>query len=313
MPLESKLYDGKVVVHLAEETHRYQVSVDGGPFATKRGVNTILSTLSKPGLMLWPMDEALKHLFGQKFEEIYGEDETKVRPVYDPHLAAIKPLSEFTVAHLQTLLEDARSAHSKKRDKGADTGQVAHGLIETYLLVQSGEVEPDVLPLAADLDASDLEALKSYEAFVKWYESQSGIKTLEAERVVYSKVWDYCGTADALLKINGKLVWTDVKTSNYSRTAPLGIYADNFIQLGAYALAYGEETGEYPDDLLALGCSKQGKVSPVYASALGLSVNQCMDMWRHTLALWRGREELGKELRKLKRPEMVGKEASHGK
>jgi len=262
-----ELYGGKYHLTMHPATHRYNVNGD-----LKVGVTGILSrTVAKEGLALWPLDEAMKYLFGQEFEETLQDNgDTLVRPLYNLKNAFLKPERLFSKAQLQQALEAARNAHITKRDKGGDVGTRVHHYIEQYL---TGGLD------AATIIDEPTEVKKAVKAFLDWYETQN-IETVVAERPVFSEQYQYCGTPDHIIKLDGQLIVNDYKTTNYSKTAPLGIYAENFAQVGAYAFAYMEEfPTETIDDLMITNISKQGKVNVVKASDLGLTVDECILFW----------------------------------
>lgn len=71
--------------------------------------------------------------------------------------------------------------------------------------------------------------------FHKWLvmAEQRGIEWLGSEKKVYSKIWNYAGTIDALARINGELYVIDFKTS-------AKIYKDYYLQVFGYAQAVHE-------------------------------------------------------------------------
>src|SRR5216117_743446 len=237
--IETTIYNGLHNVKFRSGNHRYYI--DGKP---KPGVTTIMGkVLAKPNLMLWPLNMAMKHL------------ESKVPTITAQDLA------------------DAREAHVKRRDKGADTGTIVHRLVEESLLKYgTGEAivwEPDA------------EVTAAFDGFLKW---QSTVKprAVAVEQVVYSDLHGFAGTFDSILEIDGKVYLADLKTTNASRSAPKGVYAEYFIQLGAYYYAY-EEQRQYElahggtnlveiDDLLVISCKKDGRVNTMAASELQLTL-----------------------------------------
>lgn len=288
------LYDGKYTLEFHEGSHRYLVNKQ-----LKRGVTGILSsTLAKEGLALWPLDEALKYLFGQEFEEVEDDDgNILVKPKYNPVKAFLLANKSLTLQELQLALEQARNAHIEKRDKGADTGSQVHQLIADYLTAGY-----DVKMYAE----APKEVKTAFKAFLDWSDKQPIKETLLAERPLYSEQFDYCGTVDHILKEGDKLIVRDYKTTNYSRTAPLGIYAENFAQLGAYAQAYEEEFNKTPDELEIVNVSKQGKVQVVKASELNLTVQDCKNLWLNILATCRQLDELKKILTQVSKDKLKG-------
>lgn len=174
------------------------------------------------------------------------------------------------------------------------------------------------------------EVQKSFNAFVKWYRSLPNVKPLGVEQIVFSRKYDVAGTFDCLLEIDGKVVLCDLKTTNISRDAPLGVYPEMYLQLGAYAQAYIEERGprvyldgvevkvepggiiEYKgkhpvvtphiliDDLAIINAGKTGNLNVVYASELGLSVEDCIKAWLRVLGTFRFLQPLAKQIKERK-------------
>lgn len=260
-----KLYKGKVQLRFNEDSHRYDVSLDDGKtWAKKYGVTTIMSAvLAKPGLALWPMNMAVSHL--------------KVQD----------PTTGWTTEEWTALLETASKAHTVRSDKGKDTGTIVHKAIENYL---TGE------PFVDDLTP---ESAESFYGWLLWFEGQE-FALEDIECVLYSKKHDYCGTADAILMTKDKLILADWKTNSPSRYAPKGVYPEMFIQLGAYAEAYTEETGNKLDDLMIGNAGKTGKFNAVYASEVGLSVQDCIDAWLNVLSIFKFNKPLKKRLQEMK-------------
>lgn len=161
----------------------------------------------------------------------------------------------------------------------------------------------------------ELEMAKlAYGRFTEWWKTTHP-ELLEAENVVYSKKDNYCGSYDARLGINADhhplgatwkqefgdkplKVMTDWKTSNASVSAgaPMGVYYSYFIQDAAYAKALYEMTGELVDDLLVVSARKDGSFDTVYASQLGLTVQDCIDWWEAVVVCYRLMVKTKKEL-----------------
>lgn len=272
--IHSTIYNGRHTVVFTSGGHRYYVNS-----YQKQGVTTIMGkVLAKPGLMLWPMNMALKHL------------ESKLPTI---------TLEDFA---------EARNAHVEKRDKGASVGTVVHEVSERYLRDPSTPGYQHFLALGIDSDSprySD-EALLAVHSFESWHD-RTKPEIVAVEQVVYSETKDYAGTFDSILRIDGKTYLVDLKTTNASREAPKGVYAEYFIQLGAYYYAY-EEQRQYElahggtklvqiDDLMILSCKKNGAVHTLTASDVGLSPENCSSLWQSTLFLYRSllkvRDKLG--------------------
>lgn len=128
---------------------------------------------------------------------------------------------------------------------------------------------------------------KMLEKFKEWY-YKSGAKPLAVEQVVYSRANEVAGTFDALFEIDGKIVLVDFKTNSVSRDAPQGVYPEALLQMGAYSLAYREETGKPIDNLMVVNISKKdGKIRTLSASDLGVSVEDCEQGFKNLLEVYR--------------------------
>lgn len=178
-------------------------------------------------------------------------------------------------------LKEGAKEYERRRDAGAGTGTEAHALVENYL--------KGVNALSTDTSS---EAKKAYNAFVKWYE-EAKPEVLNVEEVIFSEAFNYAGTYDCMLRINGKVYLCDLKTTNASRKAPNGVYAEYFIQLGAYALAHEEQRvfeekqggSKLPqiEGLLVISAKKNGKMDLVSNEDIGLMLEDCMSMFKRVV------------------------------
>lgn len=142
---------------------------------------------------------------------------------------------------------------------------------------------------------------KALQAFIKWYKSQPNIRPLSVEQVVYSRTYNYAGTYDCLLEIDGQTVLCDLKTTNISRSAPRGIYAEHFLQLGAYAAAHHEENPlEEIQDLMVIRVGKDGVVHTLRASEVGLTSLTCESAFKGVLQAYKFMTPLSKILKEQK-------------
>jgi hypothetical protein len=190
-------------------------------------------------------------------------------------------------------LEKASVEYKRLRDAGASTGSETHALVEQYL---KGQV-----PV---VDETTTEAMNAYLAFVKWFEEVKP-EILGVEEVIYSPSFNYAGTYDCMLKIDGKVYLCDLKTTNISRNAPKGIYAENFIQLGGYALAHNEQCVEDKhlpriDDLMVISAKKNGALDIQTASDLGITVIKAQTMFKNVLSLYNYMQDITNQLKEVK-------------
>lgn len=257
--LERVMYNGQFQVthnpNARGRSPRYLVNGTGKP----KGVTTILGQTLNKDLMAWAVDCCVEYL-----------------------------KAKLPVVTEADLLEGAKE-YTRRRDSGASTGTEAHALVEGFLKTWGQADIEHVEP------GHSQEALNAAYAFMTWFkEAQPEI--INVEEVVYSAKYAYAGCYDAMLRIGDKVMLSDYKTTNASRKAPNGVYSENFVQLGAYAQAH-EEQREYElanggtdllpiDDLVVISCQKNGKLTIVTASQLGLSVTDCREMFIKVVSIF---------------------------
>ena len=122
-----------------------------------------------------------------------------------------------------------------KRDEAAESGTLAHSLVEAHIKGQSFE-RPSVT------DDVWEQASNAFRAYLKW-ESMTKLKIIEQEMSLVSEQYQFGGTPDAIGEIDGELCLVDWKTSN-------SVYQDYLIQLAAYKQLWEENN---PDRLLTGG------------------------------------------------------------
>lgn len=191
-------------------------------------------------------------------------------------------------------LVEAAKAYTVKRDAGGSTGTEAHALVEDYLK-----------GVKLNREAPSQEARNAFTAFKQWFEDVTP-DVINVEEVIYSKELGFAGTYDCMLRISGVNYLCDLKTTNTSRKAPNGVYAENFLQLGAYSLAH-EEQRVYEEanggtnlveigGLMVISAKKNGKLDIVTNDDLGLGVKQCGDMFKKVFSLYEFMADTTKKL-----------------
>lgn len=181
-------------------------------------------------------------------------------------------------------IADAKLESARRRDSGAGTGTEAHALVEQFL--KGNKV---------DLSFATAEARNAYNAFVTWFKKVKP-EVINVEEVIYSKDFHFAGTYDCMLRIDGKVYLCDLKTTNASRKAPNGVYAENFIQLGAYDLAHEEQRVfeeanggsklEQVQGLMVISCKKNGKLDIVTNEDVGLTLDDCSSMFKRVVNIF---------------------------
>ena len=307
--IDTPMYDESVLIRYKDKAHRYyaldRINYDlpvtdpkaWGKSTLIKGVTTIMGdVLEKKGLMTWPMNMALTELFGfYDFKTDEGEQKTGFSRGKGT-LWEGDGLASLTKEEALPAILSASKAWTRRQKQGADIGSLVHDAIEQHVIGGEPIVTLDRYKEGQEFDtpeeeaawleqaADDVEMGKlAFSRFVDWWAREKP-ELLGAEFLMYSKKYSYCGSADGRLIMNGKKVMADWKTSNAAKNkdaaAPKGVYYSYFVQLGAYALAWYEMTGEMMDDLIVVSCRKDGNFDTILASEVGLTVQDCMKWWK---------------------------------
>lgn len=134
----------------------------------------------------------------------------------------------------------------EKRDEAAVAGNIAHDMIESFILGKPQPVEssakatPDILERASN----------AFAQFGEWYE-QTKIQVIATEKSYVSEIYQFGGTVDAIGRdARGRVVLVDWKTSN-------SVYSDYLIQLAAYQLLLEECSEWRPEGFHLLRVAKE--------------------------------------------------------
>jgi len=246
-------YDDKVKISFHEGAHKYvvQKKVDDNLWTPPQpvlGTTSVLSVISKPALMKYPMNKALEYL------------------------------QKVNVVSVATIRQ-AKLAHVDHSNAGKKAGKVGHALVEA---LQAGKQV--VMPT----DPEERKAAESVKAAYEGWCKDFNPEVVGAELVVYSLLHDFAGTYDLLARINGKLTIIDYKTTNPSYFNPDGIYGEYFAQLGAYSLAHEEMTGETVDDLAIVNLPKNGEAYRMKSiKDIGMTKLDCQMYFLNALGLFK--------------------------
>jgi len=196
-----------------EKEHLY--TLGGKPLT---GVTTILGVIAKPALIQWAANEAVECVDKMIWE-------TQILP-YEYVNGDARVI--ITDKQLREILETARTAHARKRDKSADIGTLAHSFVETY-------IKTDNFVPVEDKQVNDM-----VTQFIVWAQKNK-VKFLASEKTVWSREFFFGGTFDFLCEMDGRTYLGDYKTSS-------GIYFEMFLQCAAYQLALQEHEPELKID-----------------------------------------------------------------
>lgn len=162
------------------------------------GTTTILQVINKPMLIQWSANMAVEYILASAITK--GKD------------TLIIPLSA---------LDEAKTAHRKKKEKAGDWGKEVHKHIEMY--VKEGKELPEGV---------EENVKKSFLHFVNWAK-ENKVKFLGSEVNVYSRDMWVGGICDLVVEIDGKKWIADIKTGS-------GIYPEHFWQMGSYDMCMNE-------------------------------------------------------------------------
>jgi hypothetical protein len=124
-----------------------------------------------------------------------------------------------------------------------DEGTVTHELIEAWVFGQE-EYEPDE-SVSSDIVIAASEGLREY---VKWSEDNN-IEYLESELKMVSEEYQYGGTCDGIIRLNGEIVLIDFKTSK-------AVYDSHILQMAAYKEMVEESTDYKIDRCMVIRIAK---------------------------------------------------------
>ena len=185
--------------------HAYRL--DGKPMT---GVTTVLGIIAKPALINWAANMAVD---------------------YVKENSAGGGLLDYLVS--EKVLEEARTAHTRAKEKAGDKGTDIHALVEEYIKKSISENDGRAI---GDIPTQE----PMLEEFIRWAVNNK-VQFLESEKRVYSEKWWVAGTADFTCKINDQRFVGDLKTQKtmWDRTP--------FFQTAGY-MKMLVEMGEEPYD-----------------------------------------------------------------
>lgn len=181
------------------------------------GVTTILGVIAKPALIGWSANMAVDY--------VKENSKAIVRTEINKDTGEPEDILECYEVHPDTL-EEARKAHTKKKEAAGDIGKSVHGAIEEF--IKNG-TEPQL----------DEQGMRMFENFRKWM-IDNKVKFIENEKHLYSERLFLAGICDAIVEINGEKWIFDWKTGGNR------VYPEAFFQMGGYEILL-KEMNEHQD------------------------------------------------------------------
>ena len=198
--------------------HLHEINIDG-EWKVLTGCTTILQVLNKPALIQWSANMAVEYV-KEKWEDGLTFDE------------------------LLNILEEAKSAHRKKKEKAGDWGTEMHAWVESCINSKINNTEQPGLP-------TDKFQEVNANNFIKWAEDNK-VKFIATERKVFSEKHFLGGIVDIICEIDGEVWLADIKTSS-------GIYFEAFWQMAGYQIMLEEMGFDKPiKGYIVLNLKKNG-------------------------------------------------------
>lgn len=203
-----------------EKGHVHEILIDG-VWRRVTGCTTILGVIAKPALIPWAAKSVVEWI-RENVQIVNG-----LWQVNDEQL------------------EEAKSAHRKKKEKAGDWGTGVHASIE--ILIKNAITNGGMI---SDIHVSSEDYSIALNQFVKWAVDNK-VKFLESEKGVYSKTNFMAGIVDIICEIDGNRWLADIKTGS-------GIYAEAFWQMGGYDIMLEEMGQPKVSGYLVLNLKKDG-------------------------------------------------------
>ena len=190
--------------------------MDGKPMT---GCTTILGVIAKPALIQWAANMVCEHI-NTNGQQVRAE---LLRNVEGIELRDAVTGEDILLVADKKLIEEARTAHAKKRDKGAEQGTDTHALVENYINFCIANDDGKAVDIPTPI----------IQSFIDWAIKEN-IRFIASEKQLYSKELWVAGTADLIFEKDGKTFLGDIKTYKkiWDRVP--------FIQCAGYALMWEE-------------------------------------------------------------------------
>ena len=139
-------------------------------------------------------------------------------------LFALRHADSLKDLNVEDLLVKSALEHDRVRNSAADHGTDIHRRIAAHV----GDKYPHIA-----LNDPIVTTFRAWQDEVQFV-------PIASEKLMFSREHGYAGTADLIGTLNGRLALLDIKTGR-------GVYPEYKLQLAAYAVAWGEMTGHFPE------------------------------------------------------------------
>ena len=219
------------------------------------GCTTVLNVVAKPFLIPWAANMTAGFLKNK-----------------------LKDVKELNQDEWEILLDEARKAHTKKKEKAGSYGTKTHEAISKIIQLAIDESDGVI----GEVLTED----KSIQNFVDWA-VKNNVRFLETEKNVYSGKWHFAGICDMIIEIDNRIWIADIKT------AKSGIYSENFWQVSGYHILL-EDMGLYPNvkGYLILNLKENGEVN----EKRSISIEENKQAFFSCLNIYRTLEKIKKNI-----------------
>jgi len=185
-----------------EKGHRYEALVDG-VWKKMTGCTTMLNrVIAKPQLIPWSAKMAVEH---------FKKNKKRLDNEFD------------------TVCDEAKVAHRKKKEEAGEKGTNVHEIIEK--IIKEAIRNDSIVSIPKEFEEN-----KQVKHFIDWA-LENKVKFLESEKILCSEKMFMGGTVDFVCEIDDQIFIGDIKTGK-------DIYADAFFQIAGYHIML-EEMGLY--------------------------------------------------------------------
>lgn len=206
------VYGGRAIVNFYEHNHRYVIEVPKlGLSFEHPSMTTVLKACGELGggkLLDWAAEHAAAYV-----------------------LDNLPADGKVGILTKKKLLETAKTAHSRSRDRSGSVGTIVHSTIEQML--RNG-LDDDLASGTEELDTEGIVQVEKAVTKAKRWLSSNRIIPRGIERAFWSPTLGVVGTADLPAVVNGRLAITDWKISKW-------IGLKYRLQLTGYAALFEEE------------------------------------------------------------------------
>lgn len=181
-PVEYRFYNGEVSVYYDDALHIY-VRYEGDREIKIPGSTSILGIVDKSApLMQWAANKAVEHVKDKLILNTCSVEDTVQRSL------------------VEGWLDEAKFTHKEHKEQAGDIGHIAHNWLEQYIKLLIAGESIKASRYRENLPESP-QAASGVTAALDWMRRHN-VRWCFTERKIYSRRYDFAGTADGLAYIS---------------------------------------------------------------------------------------------------------------